>query len=685
MTRAPRRSDRTAPSSRRTLGLFALAVVLPGFILSALGIVTLRQDRSLADQQVRERRDLLADRVVASLETELRGWGSALAASRLDSGPDAASFPPTIRTALEQSDLAVFIANAPAGVHAWPARRLLYDVGVPGAGTRAPRPLGPALAAAERIELEQRDLVRAAAAYRALPAVADPAARADVLFRLARTYRNSGREDLAASAFRDLERLAGTTVEGIPVDLLARCALCAGAPVAARDDCARRIYADLVDGRWRLDRTWYWAYSGQARGLLSGGAASGADVETLAARETDKRSLTRAVEAVVADSRAGGAPASTRLVSVEDRSFLAITAGSASGLRAIVLSSSALAQHVWPVVLTPILDEVVVTIADATGTRLFASSDDGAAPASDARPGASRLLHYAGLTWKVDVQLRRPDVLLSGFQRRQWLYVAMLAVMMASLFVGTTLTLRTVARELAVARLKSQFVSAVSHEFRTPLTGIRHYGEMLLHDRVGTEDRKRHYYGQMVAAAERLSRLVEDVLDFARMEEGRQQYQFETIDTTAWLRQTVEEFQATLGRDKHLDAVLPRTLGSIRGDRSALARAIHNLLDNAVKYSPGCDTVWLEARQDESGLVVSIRDKGVGIPHSDQPHLFERFFRGHALAGSARGTGLGLSLVQHIVSAHEGTIDIVSEPNQGTTVTIRLPLSPARAGIPCAS
>jgi signal transduction histidine kinase len=325
-------------------------------------------------------------------------------------------------------------------------------------------------------------------------------------------------------------------------------------------------------------------------------------VETLVAREARKRSLTRAVEAVVSGSLAGGVPASTHLVPADDQSFLAVTSGSASDLRAVVLSSSTLAQHVWPGAFAPILDEVVVTIADSTGTRLFVS-DNEAAPAPDARLAASRLLHHAGFTWKIDVRLRRPDVLLSGFQRRQWLYAAMLTVMMASLVVGTTLTFRTVSRELAVARLKSQFVSAVSHEFRTPLTGIRHYGEMLLHDRVGTEDRRRHYYGQMVTAAERLSRLVEDVLDFARMEEGRQPYQFETMDTTAWLRQTVEEFQATLGQGKQLQATIPGTLRSIRGDRSALARAIHNLLDNAVKYSPGCDTVWLHAREDESGSV----------------------------------------------------------------------------------
>jgi signal transduction histidine kinase len=683
--RASRRPDRTKPTSRRTLVLFALAVILPGFVLTALGIVTLRQDRSLADQQVRERRDVLADRAVASLETELRGWTSALAAFPPDSTPAPANLPPLIRAALERSELAVFVANGPAGTRAWPARRLLYDVDVSSSGAGTPRPLTPALAAAERLELEQRDLVRAAAAYRALIAAADPAARADVLVRLARTYRNAGREDLAASAYRDLERLAGTNAGGVPVELLAGCALCVATPAAERDACALRIYRDLVNGRWRLDRIWYWAYSGQLRGLLDGGAAHNADIDLLAAREVEKRPLTRAVEAIVSEGRAGGTPSLTRMLSIDGRMFLVLTSASAGHLRAIVLSPSALAQHVWPVVFNSLVDEVAVTLADPSGVRLFASSDDRSAPPADAQCSTARLLHHAGVTWKIDVQLRHPDVLFSGLRRRQWLFVAMLVVMVASLAVGTTLTLRTVSRELAVARLKSQFVSAVSHEFRTPLTGIRHYGEMLLHDRVATEDRKRHYYAQVVAAAERLSRLVEDVLDFARMEEGRQPYHVDSIETTMWLRQTVEEFQATLGPDKRLESTIPDTLRCIRGDRSALARAIHNLLDNAVKYSPGCDTVWLDAREHESEVVISVRDKGIGIPASDRSHLFDRFFRGHARDGPARGTGLGLSLVQHIVSAHGGAIDVTSQPGQGTTVAIRLPLSSTRTGIPCAS
>ena len=179
--------------------LFALAVILPGFVLSTLGFVTLSQDQRLADQQVRERRDLLADRAVATLEMALREWTTALSSSSSTTNPDPAGLVPLLRAAIERSDSAAYVSVNSGGANTWPAQRLLYSVGDSSPGPLAPGRLAPALVAAERLELEQRDLTRAAAAYGEALAAADPSVRGDVLFRLARTYRKSGREDLAAS------------------------------------------------------------------------------------------------------------------------------------------------------------------------------------------------------------------------------------------------------------------------------------------------------------------------------------------------------------------------------------------------------------------------------------------------------------------------------------------------------
>jgi signal transduction histidine kinase len=158
------------------------------------------------------------------------------------------------------------------------------------------------------------------------------------------------------------------------------------------------------------------------------------------------------------------------------------------------------------------------------------------------------------------------------------------------------------------------------------------------------------------------------------MEDGRKEYRFEDVETALWLRAVARDFEhAPAVASTRLEISIPDVLPRIRADGEALATAVHNLLDNAVKYSPGCDTVWLEARAEGSDVVISVRDRGIGIPAEERAHLFERFFRGRQLADAVKGTGLGLSLVHHIVSAHRGAITVASEPGQGTAVTIRLP------------
>jgi signal transduction histidine kinase len=666
------RSARPHLFPRRTLALFALAVILPGAALAVLGVVTLRQDRSLAAQQLRERRDILADRAVAALEAELQGWNAALSASAPASSVDSSLLPPALRNAIERSEAAALVAAGPVGVTSWPPRRLLYELsGTPVSG----RPPSPELRDAERIELQERDLVRAEAVYRRLLEAADSPSRAAILIRLARTLAKAGRDDLAAAARRELGRLPGTSEDGVPLDLLAGTELCLAETFSAsRSACAQSLYGELVDGTWRLDRVWYWGYSERLRDALDHDTARADAASRLAAREADKRALTMVAESLV--SEASGAPArgAIQVRAADERPFVVMSTSPSGGRRAIVLPVSSFSEIVLTAVFKTVQDEAEVSVTAADGTRLFpAGPHRPTGPADAASVTAARLLATSGAGWRIDVTLRNSDAILAGYRLRQWLYVAMLAVMIAALVVGSVLTVRTVSRELAVARLKSQFVSAVSHEFRTPLTGIRHYGEMLLHDRVATEERKHHYYGQVVGAAERLSRLVEDVLDFARMEEGRQEYKTEPIETSSWLRRTASEFQAALTADRRVECTIPDVLPPLRGDGAALTRAVHNLLDNAVKYSPASPVVWLSARAEAGQVLIDVRDEGVGIPRDEQVHVFDRFFRGRQTASSTRGTGLGLSLVQHIVSAHGGRYSLSSEPGRGTTVSVALP------------
>jgi len=289
-------------------------------------------------------------------------------------------------------------------------------------------------------------------------------------------------------------------------------------------------------------------------------------------------------------------------------------------------------------------------------------------------PVATRNLRAHDYLWRLDIWPRRAEALLTDYRRRHYLYLATLALMIASLIFGVYTSARTLQKQLDVARLKSDFVSAVSHEFQSPLAGIRQLAEMLSSGRVPSEERRLQYYTMILRESERLSSLVENVLGFARITEKGNQYGFELVETSSWLRDAVERLQQSrVVRGASVVATIPDALPPLRVDREALAGAIGNLLDNAVKYSPECKTVWLEAESQGEYVVIRVRDQGIGIAAEDQPHIFERFYRGrNELARRIHGTGLGLSLVKEVVSAHCGRLEFESEPGKGSTFVIWL-------------
>jgi len=340
-------------------------------------------------------------------------------------------------------------------------------------------------------------------------------------------------------------------------------------------------------------------------------------------------------------------------------------------MTALVLSAGYLKSRVWPRVFAAAAAEgLEVCLLGADGLPLFGSPADARSTWT-----VTRNLDESGLPWRLQVRPRQPALLQADLVRRQKLYLALFVAVMALLVFGSYLTGRTVRKELEIARLKSDFVSVVSHEFRSPLTSVRQLGEMLMRGRVPSEERRQQYYELITRESDRLARLMERVLDFSRMEEGRKQYRFEPLDTTAWLRALAQDFQAEVAaQGVSIEAVVPDELPLLVADREALTSAVQNLLDNAVKYSPGCKTVWLEAEPGDSSLVIRVRDRGVGIAEQDRKHIFEKFYRGGSeTSRRVKGVGLGLSLVKQIAAAHRGSVQVESRPGQGSTFTITLP------------
>ena len=250
----------------------------------------------------------------------------------------------------------------------------------------------------------------------------------------------------------------------------------------------------------------------------------------------------------------------------------------------------------------------------------------------------------------------------------------MLVVVLVLLGSGGYLVTRTVRRELEVARMKAEFVATVSHEFRSPLTGIRQLSEMLVRGRIPDQARQHQYHESILRESERLGRLVENVLDFSRMEDGRKQYRFEPLDTSAWLEALAGEFGRDATRNGYrLESSIQSALPPLAADRDALSTAVRNLLENAMKYSPEWKVVWLEAQALGSDVLIRVRDRGVGIPPNEQERVFEKFYRGQgSLTQQVKGVGLGLSLVKHIVDAHRGHVGVESREGEGSTFSIHL-------------
>jgi len=238
------------------------------------------------------------------------------------------------------------------------------------------------------------------------------------------------------------------------------------------------------------------------------------------------------------------------------------------------------------------------------------------------------------------------------------------------------LTMNTISHQLELSRMQSDFVSTVSHEFRSPLTAIRQIGEMLQADQVPSESKRRQYYDVLVEQSERLSMLVNRVLDFARMESGQHTFTMQSVDVNDFLDDLVRDVEH---RVDHKGFVIrrdvQRNLPSLSGDPDALKQAVGNLIDNAIKYSGDSRELVLRGFTENGHVVVAIQDFGKGMDAAERSRVFERFYRGgDPLTRSVKGTGLGLSMVKHIVEGHGGRVDVESAPGQGSTFTVRLPV-----------
>jgi len=257
--------------------------------------------------------------------------------------------------------------------------------------------------------------------------------------------------------------------------------------------------------------------------------------------------------------------------------------------------------------------------------------------------------------------------------RTHFLILGALSLLMSA---GLILVYRNVARELALAKLKSEFVSNVSHELRTPLALIRLYAETLELGRISNTGKQQEYYEIIRKESERLTSLINNILDFSRIESGKKEYNFRETNVADLVRTTLESYRFEIEQNGfQFDQKIDNDVPPLWVDREAIARSLLNLVNNAVKYSSNDKYLGIRLYRHGSAVNLEVVDRGIGIPEKEHVKIFEKFYRvGDPLVHNTKGSGLGLSLVRHIVQAHGGEVAVESAPGKGSKFIITLPL-----------
>ena len=260
------------------------------------------------------------------------------------------------------------------------------------------------------------------------------------------------------------------------------------------------------------------------------------------------------------------------------------------------------------------------------------------------------------------------------FVRTDFVILGVISLLLAG---GIVLTHRNIAREMALARLKSDFVSNVSHELRTPLSLIRLYAETLEMGRLKTPEKCHEYYSIIRKESERLTALINNILDFSRIEAGRKEYDFRETDLRELVHNTLESYRYQIEQNGFaFEERISEDVPPLRVDREAMARSLLNLVNNALKYSQDRKFIGVNLFRDNGAVKLEVVDHGIGIPVHEQGKIFEKFYRvGDPLVHNTKGSGLGLSLVRHIVQAHGGQVLVDSAPGRGSKFTITLPVN----------
>jgi signal transduction histidine kinase len=313
---------------------------------------------------------------------------------------------------------------------------------------------------------------------------------------------------------------------------------------------------------------------------------------------------------------------------------------------------------------------LALLLFDDRGREVFRSR-----PVGRAEP---RIEHAVGVMlpgWRVVAAPSRENAFTTIQRFIVWEYVLVAALLGLSMF-ALALALRLAVQQVEVAALKSSFLANVTHELKTPLAMIRMASETLELGRVRSEDDSKRFLATIGRECRRLTHMINNVLDFAKIEEGKREFLFAPGDLRKVVKDSLEVFEPQLKQGGfELTVELPETMPPVEMDSQAITQCIINLVDNAMKYSQDHREIGLRVSANGTARV-EVEDRGIGVPARDQERIFEKFTRAETgLVHNVKGSGLGLALVRHIARAHGGDVTLKSVPGEGSTFTLELPLT----------
>jgi hypothetical protein len=586
-----------------------ISIGLTLFIASALGWLgwrLLTQEAAIEHQRERDRTEQIADRLVAAV---LRNVIEAETSLGRVEHLGRQNLPPGV----------LFVEFIAEGVRTIPNRSLLYHPVVPTSPVWG-APHESQFREMSELEFVAKDYRGAALKLADFESSTDRSTVAEARIRLARILAKDGRPTEALRVYSRLVNDETPSAADVPYCVLARFARCqllaaSGARSVLREE-ASSLLRDLHSGRWALARDSYFYYAAAAKQLS----------EVALAPDAAQLAVTEAVSALWDDWRLfclGHARVpGTRVHDEHGIALLALVKAEEHRATALMIPHAALAEFLFRGIKTP----GSVSIVDGRGGAIF-----GAAP-QDGETGIERSLSSAGIPWRLRLSASSDSMTTGSGRERPFIFG--LAAIAAIVALACYAMARGVIRETRSAQLQTDFVSAVSHEFRSPLSGLRQLTEMLAHGRVRDESRRHVYFEALQKETARLQRLVEDLLDFGRMERQQLRYRFERLDFFDLVRESIPSWNADATSEGfQIEFAGANEAAPVRGDAESLRRVFRNLLENAMRYSPGCRTVWVETARENGNAMLRVRDRGIGIDRAEQRRIFEKFVRGEAATG----------------------------------------------------